>query len=163
VLMRALGDATVDDITQYHAELIGYYQPSALVLLPGTSEFHIRDNKSAQELATAIRKLVELDESYDVARQYYVFAPIKTPRFPEDYGKIDEVTRLLEQWARAQPQVTVLDVNPLLALKGGSPNPDFFRLDGVYLNEHGSVRISVLLQDSMKQNEGEALASQSPR
>lgn len=149
VLMRGLGDATVDDIAYYHSELIGYYQPSALVLLPGSSEFHIRDNKSAQELVTAIRKLIELDESYHVARRYYVFAPIKTPLYPADYAKIDETTHLLERWALEQPQVNILNTDPLLTLQNGRPNPNFFRLDGINLNEHGYLRISLLLQEQL--------------
>lgn len=149
VLMHGLGDATVNDIAHYHAELIGYYQPSALVLLPGTSEFHIRDNKSAPELVAAIRKLVEFDESYGVARQYYIFTPIKTPIYPQDYAKIDETTRLLERWAMNRPQVSILDANPLLALGNAAPNPDFFGLDGINLNEHGYVRLSLLLQNRL--------------
>ena len=76
VLMRPLGDATINDITHYYDELIGYYQPSTLVVLPGNSEFHVRDNKSAEELVTAIRRLVELDESYDVARLYRIFVTL---------------------------------------------------------------------------------------
>ncbi len=159
VLMRGLGDATVDDITHYHARLIGYYRPGALVLLPGTGEFHIRDNKSAQELVTAIRKLVELDASYGVARQYHVFVPIKTPLYPEDYAKIDEVSGLLAQWSKVQPQLSVLDPNPLLTVKNGSPNPDFFRLDGVNLNEQGYLRLSLLLKNSLQAAGARAYAS----
>ncbi|MEE4144330.1 MAG: hypothetical protein V2I26_05980 [Halieaceae bacterium] len=159
VLMRGLGNATVEDITHYHAELVSHYQPSALVLLPGPSEFHIRDSKSAEQLVAAIRKLIELDESYGVARKYYVFAPIKTPLYPGDYEKIDRVTRLLQAWAQDQPQLSILDPNTLLTRANGSPNPDFFRLDGVNLNEHGYLRLSVLLQNSLGQEETEAYAA----
>jgi len=129
------------------------------VLLPGTGEFHIRDNKSAQELVTAIGKLVELDASYGVARQYYVFVPIKTPLYPEDYTKIDEVRRLLENWSQAQPRVTILDPNPLLAVKSGNPNPDFFHLDGVNLSDGGYLRLSLLLKDSLRAAGGGAYGS----
>ena len=149
VLMRGLGNATMDDIRHYHSELIAYYQPSALVLLPGSSEFHIRDNKSATELFRSIRKLIELDESYRITRNYYVFAPLKTPAYPEDNLKIDETTQLLAQWAQPKPEVTILDANALLALRDGAPNPDYFRLDGINLNEHGYLRISLLLQNSL--------------
>ena len=159
VLMRGLGDATVDDMTHYHSELIGHYQPGILVLLPGTSEFHIRDSKSAEELVTAIRTLVKLDESYDVPRQYYIFAPIKTPRYSQDYSKIDETMRLLAQWAQGEPNVTILDPNTLLTSRGGRPNPDYFRLDGVNLNEHGYLRISLLLQNTLDQNLNEEYAT----
>ena len=163
VLMRGLGDATVDDITHYHSRLIGYYQPRALVLLPGSSEFHIRDNKSAPELVTAIRKLVELDQSYKVPRHYYIFTPIKTPLYSRDYTRIDETTRLLQQWAETQEQVTILDSNALLTLGNGEPNPDFFRMDGVNLNEHGYLRLSVMLQDRLEQAEGGMYAAGSSR
>jgi len=150
VLMRGLGDAIVDDVNHFHARLVAHYQPAALVLLPGTSEFHIRDNKSAQELVTAIRKLVELDASYGVARQYYVFVPIKTPLYPEDYRKIDEVRGQLESWSQGQSRLSILDPNPLLAVRNGNPNPDFFRLDGVNLNDGGYLRLSLLLKDSLQ-------------
>lgn len=163
VLMRGLGDATVEDMTHYHSDLIGYYQPSALVLLPGPSEFHIRDNKSAEELVTAIQALVKLDESYGVARRYYIFAPLKTPLYTQDYAKIDETKRLLVEWAQDRPQVTILDANTLLTTRKGKPNPDFFRLDGVNLNEHGYLRISVLLQNTLDQNPVEAYASSNTR
>jgi hypothetical protein len=163
VLMRPLGDAIINDITHYYSELVGYYQPSALVVLPGNSEFHIRDNKSAEQLVTAIRKLVELDESYEVSRLYCIFAPIKTPLHPQDYAKIDETTRLLEQWAMGKPQVAILDPNVLLAKSNGKPNPDFYRLDGVNLNEQGYVRLSLLLQTRLASAELEPYASNGTR
>ena len=163
VLMRPLGDATVNDITHYYDELVGYYQPGTLVVLPGNSEFHVRDNKSAQELVRAIRRLIELDESYKVARRYYIFAPIKTPLYPQDYTKIEETTRLLRQWALGKAQVDILDPNALLARSNGQPNPDFFRMDGVNLNEQGYIRLSLLLQASLAPAEMEPYASNVPR
>jgi hypothetical protein len=71
--------------------------------------------------------------------------------YPEDYAKIDEVRRLLEDWSQAQPLVSILDPNPLLAVKSGNPNPDFFRLDGVNLSEQGYLRLSLLLKDSLQE------------
>lgn len=158
VLMRGLGDATVTDIIHYHAQLIGFYRPRVVVLLPGNSEFHIRDNKSAPELASEIRKLAELDGSYHTSRQFYVISPIKTPLYQEDNAKIDEVTELLELWARTQRQVRILDANALLSLKDGSANPDYFRGDGVNLNEHGYLRVSLLLQAQLEQDDTELYA-----
>ncbi|MEM6581220.1 MAG: hypothetical protein AAF699_08115 [Pseudomonadota bacterium] len=149
VLMRSLGDATVNDITHYHEELVGYYQPSVLIFLPSNSEFRLRDSKSAEELVAAIQALVELDESYQVPRRYCIFAPIKTPLHPADYDKIDEATRLLKAWAAKQEQVDILDANGILAGGNGEPNPDFFRLDGVNLNDDGYVRLSLLLQSRL--------------
>ena len=44
----------------------------------------------------------------------------------------------------------MLDPNPLLAVGNGVPNPDFFRPDGVNLNEQGYLRLSVLLKNSLQ-------------
>ena len=158
LLKRGLGDATVDDITHYYSQLVGFYQPSYVVLLPSNSEFHIRDSKSGKELADAIIKLVNLDQSYQITRQFFVFTPIKTPLYNSDYKTIDETTRLLRQWAQSEHGVTLLDANPLLAMKDGKPNPDYFRMDGVDLNEHGYLRLSVLLRNQIAelQNDNQA-------
>lgn len=152
VLMRGLSGATVDDITHYHSELISFYRPSAVVLLPGVNEFHIRDNKSADELFRAIRHLVDLDLSYEPSRQFYIFAPIKNPFYPGDHDKIDQVTQLLDDWAGPLTQVSILDANRLLARSNGQPNPDHFRMDGVNLNEHGYLRLSLLLQENLRKD-----------
>jgi hypothetical protein len=69
------------------------------------------------------------------------------------------VTRLLEQWALETSQVSILDPNKLLADASGRPNPDFFRLDGTNLNEHGYLRISLLLEDHLEPEQGEPLAA----
>lgn len=155
VLMRGVGDATVNDLTHYHAQLVGFYKPAAVVLLPGTSEFHLRDNKSADELVAAVRKLVELDLSYGVTRRFYVITPLKTPLYPRDNATIDEATSLLQRWADQDPRVSVLDANALLTRANGEPNPDFFRNDGVNLNEHGYLRLSIMLQSRLEQDGAE--------
>ena len=105
------------------------------------------------------RKLVALDESYEVARRYYIFTPIKTPLYPKDYAKISKTTRLLQQWGLEDEQVEILDANALLAKSNGSPNPDFFRLDGVHLNQQGYVRLSLLLQGALPPEEPEPYAA----
>lgn len=153
VLMLGLGNATVDDLIYYHTELVGHFQPAAVVLFPGNSEFHIRDNKSAEQLVASIARLVDLDQSYGIPRRYYIFSPIKSPLYPGDFAKIDEANRLLADWALNRPQVSLLDANRLLALRNGSPNPDFFRMDGSNLNEQGYLRVSVMLQNLLEQDE----------
>jgi hypothetical protein len=145
VLMRGLGDAIVEDISFNYTRLVGFYRPETVVLLPDNSEFHLRDNKSAPELAAAIRELVELDESYGITRHFYVFAPVKTILRPQDYPTIDEVTQLLRAWADTDRHVALLDANPLLTDPDGRPRGMYFRSDGINLNEHGYLRLAVLL------------------
>ncbi len=161
VVMRGLGDAIVEDITFNYAQLIGFYQPDTVVLLPGNSEFHIRDNKSAAQLVAAIRQLVELDASYGITRRFYVFAPLKTLLYPHKNLTIEETIRLLKTWAKTAERVVILDANPLLAGPDGMPREIYFRGDGVNLNEHGYLRLSVLLQTQVEKDAPEVRANSS--
>jgi len=157
VLMRGLGDATVNDITFHYERLIGFYQPETVILLPGNSEFHIRDMKSAEELVAAIRELVELDLSHRKTGHFYVFAPLKTRLYPQDGAKIEEATRQLQVWAKDQPQVDILDANVFLSNGNGEANPDYFRTDGVNLNDLGYSRLSMMLLSQTEKDSPEGL------
>jgi len=146
VLMRALGDATVEDITHNYERLVGFYQPEAVIFLPSNSEFHIRDGKSANDFITAAQSLVELDEEHGVTRQFYLISPLKTPLFDGDSARIDAITEELIAWSASNSHVTYLDANALLASSDGKPNPRYFRSDGVNLNDGGYTRVSLLLR-----------------
>jgi hypothetical protein len=153
VLMRGLGDATINDITHNYERLVGYYRPDAVVFLPSNSEFHIRDNKSAEDLFRAISKFVALDATHGITRRIYVITPIKTPLYPRDDAIIDRATALLEDWAADRDRVVVLDANAVLTNGNGRPRPAYFRSDGVNLNESGYLRLSLLLQTRIEQDE----------
>ncbi|MEH6588514.1 MAG: hypothetical protein V7720_18320 [Halioglobus sp.] len=160
VLMRGLGDATVDDLIHNYTQLIGFYRPHSIVLLPSNSEFHLRANKDADELVSGIQELVDLDFKYQSTRRFYVISPLKTPLYPSDDDTVDEAVSLLQDWASDTSRIQILDINALLKGGDGEPNPSYFRADGVNLNEHGYVRLSVLLQSAMEADAG--LSGKSP-
>lgn len=150
VIMRGLGDAIIEDITFHYERLIGYYQPDTLVLLPGHSEFFLRDSKSAEDLVAAVAELATKDDGHGITRRQYVFTPIKTPGWTGDHATIDRATDLLKNWANARPATVILDSNSLLADPAGVPRPRYFRGDGTHLNEHGYLRLAVLLQQQLE-------------
>lgn len=153
VLMRGIGGAVVEDITYNYSRLIGHYQPAAVVLLPDNSEFHVRNNKSGEELLAAIRVLTELDAAHKTTRKFYIFTPVKTLLRPGDHPVIDEATRLLSDWVAGDERVVLLDINPLFSGLDGLPKPAYFRGDGVNLNEHGYLRLSLLLLSALEADE----------
>jgi hypothetical protein len=156
VLVRSLGDAIVEDITYNYEALIGYYRPQAVVLLPGNSEFYIRDNKSAQDLVAAIQDLADLDETHNGSDHFYIFSPLKTPLYPRNDRTVDETTLLLQAWATTNQRVTVLDGNALLSDKNGKPKAGFYRSDGVNLNERGYLRLGMLLRTQIEADAGQS-------
>jgi len=161
VMMRSLGDAIVEDIIFNYPRLIGFYRPDTVVFLPSNSEFYLRDRKSAAELVAGIRELVAMDASYGVTRKFYIFTPIKTVLRPEDQPTIDQATQQLTDWAATDPRVVILDANPLLSDANGRPRPQYFRGDGVNLNEHGYLRLSVLLYTQVESDTPPAVGNTS--
>ena len=149
VLMRALGDAIVDDIVYHYTRLIGFYRPETVVFLPGNSEFHIRDDKSAADLVAGIQELAGVDRSHHVTRHLVIFVPLKTPLHPGDDDRIEETARRLQDWAASDPRVIIIDANPLLSDIDGRPRPHYYRSDGIHPNEQGYLRLSMLLLDAL--------------
>lgn len=152
VLMRGLGDATITDITFYVERLINFYRPSTLVVLPSSSEFHDRDDKSAREYVAALRDLTELIVFHQVTDHIYAISPIKTPHYPQDEIKIDKTLLLLQEWANSDERFEVLDPNPLFVDAKGKTKPEYFRRDGVNLNKRGYMRLSMLLQAQVQRD-----------
>ncbi|QFU74694.1 hypothetical protein EY643_02940 [Halioglobus maricola] len=149
VLMRGIGDAIVEDIVYNYDDLIGYYQPETVIFLPSVTEFHIRDNKSAEDLAEGIAELVTADELVHITQHFYIISPIKTLLHPSDHEKINETMELLGEWVQRHPHVTLLDANRLLQDARGNPEAAYFRSDGSNLNEHGYLRLSTLIQNEI--------------
>lgn len=150
VLMRGLGSAIVEDIDYYYDRLIGFYRPATVVLLPGNSEFHLRDHKDAPALVAAIEDLEAKDAHLRENGRFIVFSPVKSPFYPQDYAIIDQATALLQAWASERPRVTVLDPNPLLQDLAGTPSGRYFRPGGMHLNDQGYTRLGLLLRDALE-------------
>lgn len=150
VLMRPLGDAIVEDITHHYERLIGFYQPDTVVLLPSNSEFFIRDAKSAEELTAQIAALIARDASLNATRRIVLMSPLKTLLRPQDHPVIEETTRRLAKLARKNPRLTLIDGNALLCDNAGRPRSQFFRSDGINLNEHGYLRLTLQLQQVLE-------------
>ena len=88
-------------------------------------------------------------------------APVKTPLHPGDDDTIDRATALLEAWSAAHEKVRILDTNEILANGNGRPKPDYFRSDGINLSEQGYLRLSLLLQAEVEQEQRHPGASMS--
>ena len=149
VLMRGLGDATIEDILYHYERLVAFYRPAAVVFLPSDSEFHIRDSKSAGDYIQTIQQLAKLDSELGPDWPLILLSPIKTPLRPGDHHKIDDITGQLQRWGASREKVVILDSNALLAGSDGRPNPAFFRPDGVHLNEGGYLILSLQLKNAL--------------
>jgi lysophospholipase L1-like esterase len=117
VLMRGLGDATLDDI--------------------------------AEEFVSAARNLARIDRDHGITQHFVLISPLKTPLFPQDHDKIDRITRELSLWASSREWFTLVDANRMLSRGNGKAGPEFFRSDGVHLNESGYLRLAMQVQEQL--------------
>ncbi len=146
VLLRPLGDATVEDLTFHYMRLIAHYRPELLVVFPGYADLHLRDHKSPQELTASIRELLKLDSDYRPTGWRFIIAPLQMPLHPGDTERIAAMGRALSNLARQSSRLTVIDPNPALASNGDRPDPRYYLSDGINLSDEGYARVGELLQ-----------------
>jgi lysophospholipase L1-like esterase len=149
-LLRPLGDATLEDITHHYERLVAYYRPEVLIVLPSYADLHLRDAKTPEEFAAALKDLLAVDASYAGTTRRYLLAPVKTLLHPEDDARIEAMVAASRAVAAAYPATTVIDPNPILADIQGSPDPDLYRSDGINLNSDGYARLSALLRATLQ-------------
>ena len=148
-LIRPLGGATLEDLTYHYDRLIGYYRPSVLIVLPSYADLHLRDSKSAAQLAEALSALLSRNTALAVTSRRYVVMPAKTLLHPQDSARIDEMAAAARSVARGLPFTVVIDPNPQLAGEDGAPNPAYFRSDGINLNPEGYAVLSALVRKQL--------------
>jgi hypothetical protein len=149
VLNNGIGSATIDDVLFYFDRLVSPYQPQAVLMVPSPSDFIMRDDKSPDEFMLILKGLSNHVIRLNGEPHFYVLTLSKWPRFPGYWGTVDTVNQLLENWAGRQPGVTLIDARPLFEQRGGLPESQMFRTDGINLNELGYRQMSLLLRQQI--------------
>jgi lysophospholipase L1-like esterase len=156
-LRRALGDATLEDLTFHYDRLVAYYRPAVLVIFPGYADLHLRDDKTPREFLRAVKALLDRDRDYARSRRRILLTPLLTPLHPGDASRIGAMSALAQRLAAERDDLLVIDANPALRRADGSPDPAYFRIDGVNLNAAGYAIITDLLRASLdRPGEGSA-------
>jgi len=148
-LRRPLGDATLEDLTFYYDRLVAFYQPAVLVLFPGHADLHLRDDKTPEAFRGAVEIFLDKDRDYAPTRQRILLTPLLTPLHPGDATRIAAMSTLAQGLAAERDDLLVINANAALQRADGSPDPAYFRIDGVNLNSAGYAIITALLQSAL--------------
>jgi hypothetical protein len=149
VLNNGIGSANIDDVLYYFDRLVRPYQPRAVLMIPGPSDFIMRDDKSPDEFMLMLRGLSNYVIRMDGEPHFYVITLNKWPRFPGYWGIVDTVNGRMEKWADQQPRVTLIDTRPLFEQRGGMPMRQMFSPDGINLNDWGYMQLSLSLRQQL--------------
>ena len=152
VLNRGIGSANLDDVTYYFDRLAAPYQPGAILLVPGHSDFIFRDYKDPKEFLTAIKSLAATVAELKSVPRLYVLTVMKWPSYPQSWETVSEVNRALEQWADVDNEVTLIDARALTEKSNGEPLRTAFRSDGIFLSDWGYGHLSLLVQEQVRKD-----------
>jgi lysophospholipase L1-like esterase len=143
-LNRGFGGSQYSDAVYYADRAILPYKPSTVVLYSGDNDIAAGKSPArvAADFEALLRKLLfHLPE----ARVLVLSIKPSLARW-EVWDKMRAANAKLEAYALNAPGVEYVDIASVLLGPDGTPRPEFFKDDGLHLNERGYEAISDLLR-----------------
>ena len=150
VLNRGFGGSHLSDVLHHLDSTVLRYRPPRVVVYAGDND--LADGKSPERVAADFRRLVERirERIGPVPIDFLSIkpCPLRLARLHDQ----KRANRLVEEYARSQPDLRVIDLfSPLLGARG-APREDLFRKDRLHLNEDGYAIWNGILRKSFPAN-----------
>ena len=137
VLNRGFGGSRLFDSIYYSDELISKHEPSLVVLFSGTNDISGSKPKSAQQVCSLFRQLVQRLRWQDHKLTICNIAITPTMARKEHIAIVREANRLIRMECEADPLLEFVDPTVDLVDANGRPDLRFFRRDQLHLNKRG--------------------------
>ena len=139
-LRRSASGLTPPLIDQCFTRLVGFYQPS-LVVVPVDTRYAAKVDQS--ELLTALQGIIDQRDGYSLNFDLWVIAPITTPRFElTSQTLLEEVRAAGVKWAENKFGVRWIDLQADFMDETDTADPRLVWPDGNTLNEAGYQRLT---------------------
>ena len=140
VVRRSSPGLNPDRINQCFARLVGFYQPS-LVIIPIDTAFAVNADES--QLLDALQGIIDQRSEYSLDFELWFIAPITSPRYAStDEAKLEALRKYGAEWASAKANVFWLDLQNNFATDSGRADSKLFWPDGDTLNDAGYQRLT---------------------
>ena len=140
VVQRSSPGLNPDRINQCFARLVGFYQPS-LVIIPIDTAFAVNADES--QLLDALQGIIDQRSEYSLDFELWFIAPITSPRYAStDEAKLEALRKYGAEWASAKANVFWLDLQNNFATDSGRADSKLFWPDGDTLNDAGYQRLT---------------------
>lgn len=127
-------------INQCFTRLVGFYQPS-LVVIPIDTAHAINIDQS--ELTNALQGIIDQRTEYSLDFDLWVIAPITTPRYESsETAFLEEAREAGVEWADNKFKVRWLDLQYTLIAETGGADSKLVWPDGNTLNEAGYKKLT---------------------
>jgi lysophospholipase L1-like esterase len=137
VVNRGFGGALIDDVVRYADRIVVPYQPSAVVLFAGTNDISGPRPASADYVAERFDAFVaKVRPAIPEVLIFYVAITPSRARW-HLWPLAMEANRLIEARVRADAGLRFIDLGRFLLGPDGTPDPEFYRRDGLHPNKSG--------------------------
>ena len=134
---RGFGGALIDDVVRYADRIVVPYQPAAVVLFAGTNDIAGARPASADYVAERFDAFVaKVRLAVPEALIFYVAITPSRARWSL-WPVAMEANRLIEARVRADARLRFIDLGPFLLGRDGTPDPEFYRRDGLHPSKSG--------------------------
>ncbi|MGB0455024.1 MAG: GDSL-type esterase/lipase family protein [Bacteriovoracaceae bacterium] len=145
-LNRGFGGSQVKDLLNYYYDVIGKYNPSAIVLYSGDNDLDF--GKGVQEVFFDFQNLIKAIRKQTNNKIIWLL-PKKSPARSYLYGKINSLNSMIYQKYLSSQNLIIVDLNSFLNLPSNSPR--FFQEDGIHFNDSAYNSISVHIREMLAQ------------
>ena len=136
VVNRGFGGALIDDVVRYADRIVVPYQPSAVVLFAGTNDIAGARPASAGYVAERFDAFVAKVRLADPEALIFYVA-ITPSRRAGICGPWRWKPTASSKRVRADARLRFIDLGPFLLGRNGTPDPGFYRRDGLHPNKSG--------------------------
>lgn len=136
IINRGFGGSNLLDLQRYMADIVFPYNPSQIVIYSGENDI-ASDNVSAQDV------LQRFDVVFTAIRQKLPTVPVSFVSIKPSPSRIkymplmQEANALIQNYLRAKPRTSYVDVYQPMLTPNGRPRPDIFLADSLHMNQNG--------------------------
>ena len=138
IIPRGFGGSHFSDLNHYFDELVGRYNPRAVIVYEGDND--IASGKSRMRVFKDFLEFMEKTQALPEPPRIYVVSVKPSISRTRVWEEMQGLNRLLEEYSRETENVTYVDVASSMMTPEGEMDPTVFREDNLHLNSTGYDR-----------------------
>jgi len=138
VIQRGFGGSKIGDVVYWAPELILSHEVKIIIVFAGTNDITGHpDDASPEEIADKVMKLEKIVHEHDPGILIYYISITPTPDRWDVWPKAQHANDIIARIASNASNFVFLDFTDDFLTDEGLPNKNYFKIDGLHLNEKG--------------------------
>jgi lysophospholipase L1-like esterase len=146
---RGFGGAQMSHVTHYIPRIVAPYRPRAIVLMAGESDLSGAHERRPEELLEDFKEFVMVLREARIAAPVYFVSIHPEPLRQSRWLGAKRANAMIEAFTDGDPTLHYIDVATALSIGAGEANDDFFRWDGLALNEAGRAAMAAVIRERL--------------